>query len=52
MRGALTKVPGIGEIKIEQNKTAFSVQYDPTKCDPQKLLAAVNATPEKAKLAN
>ena len=50
MRGALKPLPGISKVDITAGEKAFSVEYDPKKVDVDKILAALEASGEKAKL--
>lgn len=47
MRGALEKVPGIGEIAIKERDKDFTVNYDNTKIKPDEMVKLLVAKGEK-----
>lgn len=49
MRGALTELDGIGPIEIEVGEPDFAVQFDASKLDENRILAALADAGESAK---
>lgn len=49
MRGAITKLPGVGEIDVTAGKADITVAYNPTITDVEKLLAGMEAKGQSAK---
>lgn len=49
MRGAIRKLPGIGEIDVKAGKAEIRVTYNPDVTDVDKLLAGMKAAGQPAK---
>ena len=49
MRGAISKLPGVGKIDVSAGKAEITVAYNPEITDVDKLLAGMEAKGQAAK---